>query len=208
MNRAFPTGLVSGELLRNLAHDVRGHLSRLHLRLSLFDLPEAERDDALGELAQIDLSLRTHVDLVRDLPKREQETVGLRGIVEQVVAELPSPEGFQIQPSVDIQLRAWPEFIQGMVRALAANALGRGQPPMTIAGAVDATHWSVSVSHADSVGDRDSVIANDRRDVEARDFSRGVGLIAAERLATMLGGELQVSHSADRCTVGLRCPRA
>ena len=202
MKAQAPATYSSAELLRSLGHDVRGHLARLHLRLSLFKLPQATLQEALDELANIDICVRSHLDLVREAPQREPTALPIRDLAQQLLAELPDGDRVVLDPSLKLELRSWPELLQGVLRAIVCNALTHGKPPVSLHAEQCVDSWRLSVV------DHGNGFVRPRADEQSArsPLASGVGLLAADHLARLLGGTIEARCEVGICTVSLHCP--
>lgn len=185
--------------VRSLCHDVRGLLSRLHLRIELAALADGDKQAALNEVQEIDTMLGMHRDLVRTRPTRARSTVL---VAELVRLTLPADHhDIELDASLNEAVQVWPEVLQGIIRALAHYARSVCPRPLRLALHKGVSQWTLTFSGQAP----NAVVAKD----EAAEAAFGTGpmtdlrIAVAHHLAAMLDADIVLmehpQHFEMRC---------
>lgn len=191
------------DVLHNLCHDVRGHLSRLRLQIELSPMAAASADLAFAQIDQVDDAMRAHLDLVRVRPTREASVHPLGELVSRALLVVAESAGWELDESLSLAVAVWPEFVVGIVRALARHAIAVGKPPFSVRAYADDEKWCLEVIGAGSVVDPATLRVGSDEGIPVGP----VNVLAACRLAAMMDAEIVSAPAAAGFSIGLACAK-
>jgi signal transduction histidine kinase len=198
-------------LIRSLSHAVRGRLSRLHLRVELAELSDAQKAPMLQELNAIDLLLAEHRALVQSAPARPRERVQLASLFAANLSDAGVAAAVALDESLHAECWGWPEVLLGALRPLLRNAWQHGQAPVRLSLVRNTAHWQLCCTDAGSGFDPAALPGLLLPFVHVAGGSHrgaGIGLATARRFAGWMYGELHVEQLHPGFRVSLVLPNA